>query len=333
MSNSPVKTSKFLRKCAEIQETHWFLSLLIVKLSAVWYSLVIGFAGETCRLVFVTTKGTKALTFWGWVSSITILGLIVLGEASTKYMKMKTPPKFEIGAYQLLLNLRAGIDSFCNSKYRSLVSKIDTARKKRDDTGKKIEGRPIEEIDILAHEMEKCLKTLLEEDKKQPKDIFVSIIYQLPQEDKNKWYWGIKDEKGLSLDELLAKGSDGRKSTVRHLLDNKGHFVFYNSKAKAYEEKKYITDDWDNLEQGEGEQDLRGSIACYEGFVKRNDIFFIKYVIMISTYKSKFSECEDSNIIKNIKGNIHDFVISDFETRIQNELCTFYLGELEATQS
>lgn len=336
MRRSPVKTNRFLRWCAETQEKHWILNLFLVKLSAVWFSLIIGFFGETLHLVISdSSAGAKKFSFLGGGLTFAILALIILGEASKKYMQFKTPPRFEIGAYKLLSNLRYNINAYCNNKYRHLLSKLELA-KRHQPADKHIVCGPIEAVDQLAHEMEKCLQALLDEGGPQPKDVFVGIIYQLPLENdpanKDRWYWGIKDEKGLNLAELLNVEDQGRKSTLRHLLDQNKNYVFFNSKKTAYEKNVYIIDELDNCSEPGNGNNLQpyGSIACHKGSVKRNDIIYLNYVIMITTYSSKFSEDEDGIIVNNVQYNIEKYIIPDFETRIRNEICSFYLESLQS---
>lgn len=334
MQRSPVKTNRFLRWCAEIQEKYWILNLLLVKLSAVWFSLIIGFFGDSLQLVVSNpTTGAKKLSSLGIILTFAILALIILGEASKKYMQYMTPPRFEIGAYNLLNSLRSNINAFCNSKYRQLLTNLENENKKRQ-VDKRVSCGPIETVDLLAHEMEKCLVSLLDEGNPQAKDVFVGMIYQLPIENKiedkgDAWYWGIKDEKGLKLNELLDD-TKKRKSTLKHLLDEKGNYVFFNSKATAYNKEIYVIDDLDICLDPENKENPQpqGSIACYKGSVKRNDVVYINYAIMITTYSSKFTEDESGDKVSSVQHNIRECIIPDFETRIRNEICSFYLESL-----
>lgn len=326
-NDSPVKTNKLLQRLYDVIETHWVLYLLLFRLSAVWFSLIVGFLGEPWGLI--NSNGTsKSLSLKGWACSIVIFSVITLGEVSKKYIEKKQEPRFEIGAYVLLNNLRSGINSLCNKKYKSLVTKISELQE-GDSSSAYVEYDPMEQIDEIAHEMEKCLRLLLKEEsgpKIQEDDFFVGIVYQFPLESSD-WHWAITAERGLSIDDLFKDYDGGNKmSTLRHLLSSKGNSVFYNSKANAAKKGYYIADDLDEYD----ENDLPlGSIACYEGEVKKNNVTHIKYVIMITSYGVKFtSDDNDSEAIENVKHNMKDFVVTDFQTRIQNELCSLYISHL-----
>lgn len=326
-NDSPIKTNKILQFLYDIQEKYWVPCLLLVRLSAVWFSLIIGFLGEAWGLI--NNNGTsKSLSLKGWICTVVIFIAITLGEVSKKYIEKKKEPRFEVGAYVLLSNLRSGVNSLCSKKYKSLITRISELQA-GDSNPAHLEYDPIEQIDAIAHEMEKCLRLLLKEDsgpKIQEDDFFVGIVYQFPNESPD-WHWGITAERGLSIDDLFKDYENGNViSTLRYLLSLKGHSVFFNSKATAAKKGYYVADDLDEFDEHNFPV---GSIACYEGEVKKNNVTHIKYVIMITSYGVKFASDEnDNDAIENVKHNMRDFVVTDFQTRIQNELCSLYISHL-----
>lgn len=325
---------KFLLFIYKFQTKHWFVYLLLVRLSVVWYSLVLTYLGEALCLISVSTAGGKRLTIVGWVCTIIITGVIVLGEAAKNYSNSLQTEPFEIGGFALLNNLRAAMANVCKSKYMTLLSEIHAIKTECIDTPPVIVSNPPKQLDQIAKEMAECLRFLLREDggkRWQPDDLYVSIAYQFPLEG-NSWHWAT-EEHGMCLKDLLYSPNMGERSpatmsTLQYVLSDKRSVVFYNSKADAEKDGKYIPDD---LDERDSDGKLLGSIACYEGVIKKSDITYIHFVLSVTTYSRPFATNPQS--VENTKYNMKEFVVSDFFLRIQIELCLLYLNQLGALEN
>lgn len=327
-NNPPVKKNKFLMWCSDIQQKHWGYYLLLVRLSALWFSLFIAFLGEPMHLVTVTDSGSKILTWFGWICTIVIFSVIAVGEYAKKYAEKAYSEPFEIGGFALLNNLRSGINTICDSKYRTLLSQIHAIKETQTFETPLIVSDPPKQLDSIAKEMANCLCQLLKDNSRwKADDLYVSIAYQFPLEGQ-EWHWAT-EEHGMSLEELLAPATDKGISTLNHLLSSKGSSVFFNSKAEAEQRKIYLADDSDERdEQG----NLMGSIACYEHHVKKHDVTYIRFVLMVTTYSKRFVPDDSPEIIDNVKYNMKSFVVSDFIVRTRIELCLLYLDQLHKHQ-
>lgn len=328
LNDSPIKGNKILLWLARWQEKHWFISLIFVRLSAIWYSLIIAFAGESLGLVFTNAANNKRLSWYGWTISIFLLLLTVLFEAAKLYYQEKKPVHTEEYGFLLLNNLRVRINALFENRQKQMLGLL---KKKLDNEPIAlfdIIGNPKTNLDIIAEKMRECLcELLLDENNPSWKsdDLFVGIAYNFPQTGL-EWHWAISQERGLDLIELTKQPSNGEnKSTLRYLLDSKAKFVLYNSKSSAYKDKRYIPDELDEYKDPDKKEGLLGSIACYKGSTRKDGKEIVQFAIMISTYGKRFTEKEDNETIDNIKHNMKEFVLKDFEMRIEHELSYLFL--------
>lgn len=78
--------------------------------------------------------------------------------------------------------------------------------------------------------------------------------------------------------------------------------------------------------------ELKGSIACYRFDIKKNDKVYVRAVLSITSYQQQFTSDNSKDKVNNVRENMDDFVISDFEKRIRIELCLLYLAFLQGAQ-
>lgn len=332
---------KALLKYASWQHKHWILSLLLVRLLAVWFSFVVTYAGETLYLIEVLENGRKQFTVFGIICTLLLIAFVTFGEISLKYDREKDHKKYERGAAFMLRNLRDATSTLCDSKYNTLVSVIDNIKKSSGNDIPEIISNPEKQLDGLASQISNCLCQLLQEDKGEKwrvEDVFVSIAYEYPSDAPGQWHWATR-ERGLSLQELFREGTEGQISTMVYCLRNKGNKVFYNSKQTALAEKHYVPDLGDEYD---ADGNLLGSIACFEDTIKKNDVVYIHYVLTISTYDKKFVSIDASNYEAQeeadtayqeaedaVKYNMYKNVVSDFMMRARVEFCLLYLSRLK----
>lgn len=318
---------RILLKIAKYQKDHWFISLFLVRLSAVWFSLVLTYAGEQLGLLEISNKG-KALTIQGWVATIAMVSIILLFEASKSFHSRITEEPYEIGGFLFLNSLRKGIGTLCDSKLNTLTAQIECV-KKDNVIAPVIVSNPQKQLQAIADQIKECLSQLLAEkgdNKVNGKDIVATIAYQFPLE-SDKWYWAT-EEHGLGFDKLVTSSAPYslRKSTFQSLLESGHNYLFYNSKQEAFQDKKYICDDFDERDENDL---LKGSIACYKIEIKKNDKVYIRSVLSITSYKQHFTSDTSKQTVNNVRWNMDDFVINDFSKRIKIELCLLYLSILQ----
>lgn len=327
-----IKGNKFLLFISTLQTHYWFVYLLIVRLSLLWYSLILTYCGNDLKLVHSLENGRKVLTKTGWVGTVIITILVIVGEAAKKYSESLQELPSGSGGFAVLNNLRNGFQRICNSKYQTLLSEIHSIKKGQSidlNTIPDIISNPIKQLDIISKEMAVCLRYLLREDGDsnwQDDDLYISIAYQFPKENDD-WHWAT-EEHGMCFEELLTPQFDENQSkniisTFKYLISSKGNVVFFNSKAQAYERGKYIPDDLDEYNNGK----LLGSIACYEDVIKKSDVNYIRFILTITTYSRPFAS--ETQFVENIKHNMKTFVIADFFSRIRIELCLLYIEQLK----
>ena len=319
------KKSKFLLKCARIQREHWFWSLVLVKLSALWFSLIVTYMGNGIGLTTVN-EGTKTLTVFGWISTLFITGLIILGECSLKYEGVAYNSRVFESGYNVLTQLNTGLSNACKEKRTILMGEIDDIKTGRDLKPVRIVSDPFNQLKVLTNEIIECLRKFLQENigkKWRYRDLYVSIVYEFSDE-HDGWHWAT-EERGLSLEGLLTESEDGCVSALQHLITITQNNVFFNSKEDAKNEKHYIPDELDEYDE---DGKLLGSIACFERYLKKSDKNYIHYILSISSYSQRFTNDNSKEAVANTKHNMREMIINDFLERIDIELCLLCLDSL-----
>lgn len=320
------KAQKFFLAIAKFQKVHWFVTLVVVRLSAIWFSLILTYAGEVLNLLNVSNQGKK-LTGLGWATTIAMVIAILLFEAAKHVEANLNREPFEIGGFVFLNSLRKGIGALCDSKLNTLITQIENVKMSRCQPPM-IVSNPLKQLQGIANQMVQCLSQLLAEkgdNRVRGKDIYATIAYQFPMESKD-WHWAT-EEHGLGFDKLVAKADATNKSCFQTLLECGDNYVFHNRKQDAFQVGKYICDEYDKKDD-KGE--LKGSIACYRFDIKKNDKVYVRAVLSITSYQQPFTSDNSKEAVNNVRENMDDFVISDFEKRIKIELCLLYLAALQA---
>lgn len=326
-----------ISRLSDFSSNHWLLLSIIVAISASW-SLILTYFGEWLGLISIeinnNTIVNKNLSPIAWIITIILIAGSAFSIITSRYKEVNDEDKINALTfkywYLLLDKLVSSIDTVCRNKLNTQINNIISLKK----TGNEppiIYSEPCNQLKAITTEMKNCIAYLLSDKGRrfESNDIYISIAYNFPEEDKNNWQWAeqLADEKGLSIQELKAQGT-----TFSYVLDNvteKSPYVFFNSKQEAYESGHYIPDNEDNYDL---EHRLKGSIACFRVTVKKIDTEYIKAVISISSYKKQFvdlsafsTEDEKKSEIENIAYNIYSVPVSEFSERIKIELCNYYI--------
>lgn len=333
-------TEHFWAWIANLQQEHWIPYVIIVRFSAVWFSLVLTYLGPWIGLITTNKDGNQYLSVAGWITTGVILLIILLGEISATWLKKKSDEKYfedtqkneyyERG-YLFQNRLLKSNNKLCKQRTRILLSKVhslESRKNRKNGIISQVVCNPQKQLETIVSELTNCLLPFFEEtsggETWTEDDIFISIAYQFPIESED-WHWAT-EERGLSLAELIAANSSTScQSTFSYLLNSSLDSVFFNSKNKAYIERRYIPDEMDRKDRN---GNYLGSIIGYEQSQKIHDITYIRSILTITSYSKKFVAGDSESDIENTEHNILELVVSDFLKRINEELCWLYLQQL-----
>ena len=226
----------------------------------------------------------------------------------------------------VLRNLSSSANEICGSKLSTLMDKVNDYVEHPQKVPPTIISNPKRQLESLAKELSICLADLLKfQERRYVTELFTSIIYRFPQEKDKDWHWATP-ERGLSISALTTK-HDNMVSTFRYLLDGKGHSVFRNSKQAAFDAGHYIPDNEDEYDENEK---LKGSIACFQYEIRKNNKILVEFIITVTSYGQQFVQgmTDDDEIVKNIRYNLDKVVIPNYIVRAKIELCLLYLEQL-----
>lgn len=332
-----VERSNILTILARFQRKHWIFTLIFVNLPAFWLPLLYTFLGVQLKLVAIVEQSCQ-FTPIGLVLMIAFFIIVIVGSIATIYDEKTNGKNLEMEGLKarlleqkenglVLSDLINSANTICESKLSTLTDQVnnymDTAC---SEQAPPIISNPRKQLDSLSRELSFCLARLLKfQDRRNVTDLFTSIIYRFPQDDDKDWHWATS-ERGLSISDLFTE-KDGRKSTFKCLLDNRGHSIFKNSKQSAYNDMQYIPDNEDEYtENGE----LKGSIACFQYEIKKNNKTIIEFVVTITSYSQQFVQGmnDGDEVVKNVRHNLEKIVIPNYIVRAKIELCLLYIKHL-----
>ena len=330
------KTKKnIFTKLAQSIKKHWLLNLIFVKLSAFWLPLLYTYGGIQLKLVVVNEQYYQ-LTQLGTTIMILCLIVVLIGNGVAFYDEKVNGGNLELEELKaelleqkengfVLQDLNKRSNSICDGKLKTLIDQVDKFITHPEEAPAVISD-PSRQLDLLAQELSNCLAGFLKfQDRRNVVDLFTSVIYRFPQDADNSWRWATS-ERGLSIQDLLTK-KDGKQSTFKYLLEKKGHSVFKNSKQIAYEKGIYVPDNEDEYDE---KDNLKGSIACFQYEIKKNNRCIIEFVVTITSYAQQFvPEFYDRDeIVQNIKHNLEKVVLPNYMVRAKIELCLLYIKYL-----
>jgi len=340
-----MKTKKSVKKkpsedfwdwIANLQQQYWIGYIIIVRLSVVWFSLILTYLGDILRLTGTNPSGNKRLTLGGWIATAVLLLVILLSEISTARSKRKreeatAQQNSKNGYFQGYISqnrLREKNNKLCKQRCRMLLEKIHSIKSQGVKNVSTVICNPKKQLETIVSGLSSCLVPFLDEisgEEWNEDDIYISIAYQFPSE-TDEWTWAT-EEYGLSLNELLSANAQAEiQSTFSYLLGSEENTIFFNSKEKAYEEKHYLPDDLDKRDRN---HNLLGSIVSYKQAQKIHDTIYTRFVLTITSYSKRFVAGDLETDIDTAEHNMFDLVVSDFLKRINEELCWLYLQYLE----
>ncbi len=301
-------------------KSHWFIRSLLIFLPTIWFTVILKFFG---KLIGLCNEDGQSLSTFGIVSTgiiclISFL-LIIFSSYQDKKVSIHENNKIELegtrstlSLYVLLLN---SIYNICTSKYDTLVT-IMEAVQKQVTMPPIIVSDPLKQITCLVDELRTCICQMT---KVEERNIAVAIAFE-PELTKGEWEWfrncrGI--EGGKSVKELI----ENEKSTFNIVYSGKEDYVFENSKSLAQDNGRYITDKKDNSSPN-------GSIICKNITIGRRESYHFRVILTVSTYGKKLVGDDDATSIENVKRNIEESILYEFEKRLQIELVLLWLKNM-----
>lgn len=333
--------NNLLTTLARFQKTHWIFSLIFVNLSAVWLPILYTFLGVQLKLVAIVDQSCQ-FTLLGFALMAVFLIIIFVGNGALIYNEKVNGQNWELIRLEnelleqkenglVLRDLKSSANEICESKLSTLIDKLDFFISHSGEMPPAIISNPNRQLDSLARELSICLAGLLKfQERRHVTELFTSIIYRFPEEDDKEWHWATT-ERGLSISGLTSQ-QDGCISTFQLLLDSKGHSVFRNSKQVAFEAMQYIPDNEDEYDE---DGKLKGSIACFQFDIKKNNRAIIEFVVTISSYAQQFVQgmADGDEVVQNVKHNLEKVVLPNYIVRAKIELCLLYIKHLNERRS
>jgi len=291
--------------------------------SSIWFSLILSFFGVKLKLLVLDANGKSSFTVFGVICTIVIIlfsSILIVAQRYYEYKRLNIDT--DKRKLVILEHVDLGTDKICDNKFITLKKLIYKIKVNGSAKPPNIISNPSEQLKHIIEKMNSCLCSLLTqaEYKINENELYISLYYNLPLEDENKWFLAdsLTPEKGLSCDELLK----AKKSTFMKVLNSDKQLVFWNSKEDASKNKHYIQDEEDRVNE---KNELQGSIACYKIEIKHDNKELIKAVLSITTYSKRFVNSSNKKIIENVQYNISEHILSTFCKRIKIELCLLYL--------
>lgn len=312
---------------------HWIFSIIIVKLSGVWYSLILTYLGEYCHFIKYTNNA-RILTPLGWGLTIALLLINIISAIADRYHELHNEEKeanaITLAQRNLYAFINEKVNSICQTKLYNQILEIEKIR-----DGKSyipyIYTKPCNQLKTILEKFTDCVAFLISSKNHRFKsnDFSVSLIYNFPLENDSVWKWSERfSPSTLSTIDLLSPDS-----TFSYLIsDETSDNVFFNSKQDAYNRHHYIPSKFDEKDK---DGNLKGSIGCFYFDFGNSSNVYIRAVLSIDTKRkpiideSELNNDEDLDYaIYKLSHNIIENLIENYKYRIGIELCNCYIQYL-----
>ena len=331
------RIKKFLDFLCRITSKHWVLVTFFITGSSWWFSLILTYFGDSLGLINYVVKDNtitnKNLSVMGYIATFALLSLVFTITLINKYKETHDEEKNSaltyFNWYSLLNTFLNSVNNVCAQKYNTQIKKIIDIKTNNTEPPI-VYSEPCLQLQHTILELKNCVAYMLSEKgrKFSPSDLYVSIAYNFPLENKDVWQWAdIPNEKGLSIDKLLSENTTF--SYALNYTTEQNPIVFFNSKQEASLQQHYVPDDVDNRDSN---HNLKGSIVCCRINIKKYDTTYITAILSIFSYDRQFVDVsafqpkeEIDQEISNIEGNMSRVPILEFTKRIQIELCNYYI--------
>lgn len=323
---------KILKSFADFLNEHWIWKSIILFLPSIYLPIIVKYFGEKIHLV---KKDDSSLTKMGLIITVIIYLAVLFINILSSYkskrdkeadeLREKTYEK-EIQMYneQILsyentfavyVRLMNVIGNVCDNKLSS-VYKYITLSLGRGDFQKPFNKTvyPEGQLKSIAREIKGCLSEMTHI---PLNSISVSMAYEFPGFSKTpKWIDKSEVSQCLPMNDLLKK-----KTAFKKIYNGDTDFIFENDKKIAAKQGYYEFDKKDNR------NGKIGSIICDDISVEDDNRKIARIILSIATYKYKFTDSEDEEVLRNISEMIEQVILQQFEKRIRLELALLFVKE------
>ena len=328
----------------KVIKLNWLITTFILKLSGLWFSLILSFWGTKLGLIVVDKNENRNFTFLGACLTGIIVIISIYIPIVERYHDQYDNDFLKTQAERdLLKKVNGSVNDICKSKMNNQLNKIRKVREKKT-TVPMIYTKPCNQIKKILDEFINCLSVLVSDNEHSfDKDDFViSLLYNFPNENKDSWKWaGSYSQLVLNEKDVLLP-----ESTFSHLIGNDGSnkskpYVFFNNKQKAFENHHYIPDSLDHYDDC---NKLVGSIGCFLMNFGDNAGNEIRAAICFSTHGKQIIDEKDyiekihntdklnkelKRVSNTLAYNINNNLVKYFKYRIGIELCNCYMQFLQ----
>lgn len=320
---------KILEVGHNVTKKHWIVYTIITFIPTIWFSMIIGYFGETLGLVQLQDDIRKFTTRGIIITTIVLVIPLLISIINNWYASKSETSELEKlhNEKNFYEQLNKSIDYICEDKLKRLsgvIYNIENGTKNPPE----IVSDPTSQLKRILEQINECLCVFMSQPDNiyKHKDFFITLAYRFPQED-NEWIWLDRDEdKGLTL-EVLTKPEN--KSTFNHIIEKDKPYYFNNKKEDAKQCDRYLYDSTDEINADSG-NDV-GSIFCCRFQTKKSRKVFAEAIVSVSTYKKRFYNSTDiSKIDEVVKENLLSIVRDYFGKRIGIELNLLYLEYLSS---
>ncbi|MBQ6430856.1 MAG: hypothetical protein IJJ99_03140 [Oscillospiraceae bacterium] len=325
----------FWRWLNNLSNNHRIAFTILYSSLGLWYSLILAYFGEDLCL-YTVTDNKKQFTVLGIICTVVVFILIVLKSISDKICATDDEKEELRATNSLLFQIQSNNIHLNECEEQTQIKAVADCISKAKHSYPA--DRPCDQISNILDGLRLSLAKLISDRSRRfDNDLYISLMYNFPQENKDVWKWGdTLRQKGLSIEEAVNNES----SAFHHLLFSEKaplSRIFYNSKQQAFLAGCYLKDSEDFVDGRTNE--IGGSIVCYYRDVKLQDKTYIRAAIGISSYRNRFIADEDlpegwkntdldnCELIKNI-----DYIVDQYLSQARIELCKFYLNYLEKKQ-
>lgn len=306
-----------------LTKVHWIWYTIIISLPSIWFTFLVPIFGVSLHL----KDENGNFSIGGIIGSIIVVTLsLIIAGFNNHYASKSGFGELEKlrGHIEYLEKITDSVDNICDEKYKQIRSTISQVKENRKSSPEII-SRPSNQLMKILEQISMCLVTFMErpDEKYAPKDFFVTLSYNFPQEN-NIWRWVDGTiERGIALSELTG---EGKNSTFNYIRNSKKAYYFNNKKEDAMLDGKYLYDSYDETNAANGKP--VGSIFCYNFKICLGNITYVDAILSISTQQKRFAVENDQVKINNARDNTVRLVKEYFGRRISIELGLLYLDYL-----
>lgn len=328
----PIKNLRLiLGIAADWINKHWIIKMIGLFVPTIWLPLVVRYLGEESILLL---PASNRLSTVGWVLTIIIYVIgfafnflssfrihrINLNDDKKAAQLVEYSNKIsELMSDREFLKLTLGhLSDICENKAQTLREYIE-----RHPVITSPFMETVQPLKQLMRMSESITTFISEVSLISKKDIVVSMAYILPTLTGNwRWVEGHRVADGLELSELI----NNPNTTFYRACFGSEPVIFEEDKQVAEANHRYVFDEKDKTMRSKDGRTKVGSIFVKRIVLESSSKKLVKLILSISTYGKKL--VDDSRTANEVFNIIDEYIIGNFEKRIDVELANLYIKKL-----